>query len=85
MPSATVVKEAVKGALLPSEESPDLSAQSRARFTANAVKDAKTGELYLDLDNFISAVAPKTEDYVSRPKMTALDLAAPLAPWHAAG
>lgn len=58
------VKEAVKDSLVGSEESSQLSAQTRARFAANALKDPETGELYMGPDEFIAAVAPASEDYV---------------------
>lgn len=66
--SATTVKEAVKEAVSGSSEQPpaQLSSQSRARFTANALKDAETGELHMGPEQFINAVAPKDEDFVSR-------------------
>ncbi|RCI08606.1 hypothetical protein L249_4885 [Ophiocordyceps polyrhachis-furcata BCC 54312] len=60
MSKATAVKETLLGS---GEEAPQLSAKSRARFTACAVKDAETGELYMGPDEFINAVAPKDEDY----------------------
>lgn len=65
MSTATTVKEAVKETLVGSEDPIQLSAQSKARFTAHAIKDAETGELYMGADEFINAVAPKDEDYVS--------------------
>lgn len=66
MSKAMVVKEAVKETLLGSDEPPQLSAQSRARFISNAVKDPETGELFMGPDEFINTIAPKNEDYVSR-------------------
>lgn len=66
MSKATVVKEAVKETLLGSDEPTQLSAQSRARFINNAVKDPDTGELYMGPDEFINTIAPQNEDYVSR-------------------
>ena len=66
-PSGTVLKEAVKETLLGSEEPLQVSAQSRVQFTQNAIKDAETGELYMGADEFINAVAPKGEDFVSFP------------------
>lgn len=59
------VKEAVKDSLVGVEETSQVSAQARARFTANALKDPETGELYMGPDEFIQAVAPPSEDYVS--------------------
>ena len=58
------VKEAVKESLLGSTEAPHLSQQSRLNFVRHAQKD-ENGELFMDRENFINAVAPKHEDYVS--------------------
>ncbi|UNI19066.1 mitochondrial aspartate-glutamate transporter agc1 [Purpureocillium takamizusanense] len=63
MSKATAVKEAVKESLVGHDEPVQLSAQTKARFTSNAVKDPETGELYMGPDEFINAVAPKNEDY----------------------
>ncbi|PHH88659.1 hypothetical protein CDD83_7261 [Cordyceps sp. RAO-2017] len=63
MSKVTVVKEAVKETLMGSDEPTQLSAQSRARFISNAVKDPDTGELYMGPDEFINAIAPRNEDY----------------------
>ncbi|KJZ80534.1 hypothetical protein HIM_00384 [Hirsutella minnesotensis 3608] len=63
MSKAKVVKEAVKETLLGSDEPAKLSAQSRARFLSNAVKDPETGELYMGPDEFIDTIAPANEDY----------------------
>ena len=64
---STKVKEAVKGTFVGSSpaETPgsQLSAQSRARFNSNAVRDEATGELYMGPEEFINAVAPENEDY----------------------
>lgn len=65
MASAAVVKETLKEAVVGSDEPAQLSAQSKARFTSNAVKDPETGELYMGSDEFISAITPSTEDFVS--------------------
>lgn len=59
------VKEAVKETLVGSHEPAQLSAQTRARFNRYAVKDPETGELYLGPEQFIDAIAPPNEDYVS--------------------
>jgi solute carrier family 25 aspartate/glutamate transporter 12/13 len=58
------VKEAVKESLLGSTESPQLSHQARSNFIRHAQKD-ENGDLFMDKENFIDAVAPKQEDYVS--------------------
>lgn len=67
MSKVTAVKEAVKESLVGSDEPLEVSAQSAARFNSYAVKDADTGELYMGTEQFIDAVAPKTEDFVSSP------------------
>lgn len=59
------VKEAVKESLLGSEESAQLSSQTKARFNSNATKDPETGELFMGAEEFVNAIAPDNEDYVS--------------------
>ncbi|KAH7318680.1 mitochondrial carrier domain-containing protein [Stachybotrys elegans] len=63
MSKVAVVTEAVKESLVGTEEAPQLSAQSKARFVSHAVKDSETGELYMGVEQFIDAIAPKDEDY----------------------
>lgn len=65
MSKAIQVKEAVKETLVGVEEPVQVSAQSKARFSQNAVKDPQSGELVMGPDEFINAVAPANEDYVS--------------------
>lgn len=67
MSKIAVATEAVKETLIGTHQDTTLqaSAQTKARFVAHAVKDAETGELYLGLDEFVTAVAPKDEDFVS--------------------
>lgn len=65
MAASTTVKEVVKGALLGSDEPNNLSASYRASFINNAKKDEKTGELFMGPNEFIDAIAPADEDYVS--------------------
>lgn len=67
MANAAVVKETIKETLVGSEDTTPnkLSTQSKARFTSNAVKDVETGELYMGPNEFINAVAPEQEDFVS--------------------
>ena len=62
--SASAVKEAVKETVLGSDDAAGPSSQSKARFTKRAVKD-ETGELIMGPDEFINAVAPENEDFVS--------------------
>lgn len=61
--STAAVKEAVKEAVLGSDEATGPSKQSKARFTRLAVKD-ETGELFMGPEEFINAVAPENEDFV---------------------
>ena len=74
MANVATVKEAVKETLIGSKEPAQLSAQTKARFNAHAIKDPETGELYMGPDQFINAVAPPDEDYVSwnRPRLVPL-------------
>jgi solute carrier family 25 aspartate/glutamate transporter 12/13 len=65
MSKVATVKEAVKETLVGSHEPEQLSAQTKARFNRHAVKDPETGELYLGPEQFIDAIAPPHEDYVS--------------------
>lgn len=66
MSKAVAVKEAVKETLIGSEEPVQVSAQTKARFNSNAIKDPESGELYMGQEEFINAVAPSDEDYVSQ-------------------
>lgn len=65
MATPPTVKEAVKSSLLGSEEPAHLSASYRATFLSSAKKDEKTGELVMGPEEFIAAIAPADEDYVS--------------------
>lgn len=65
MATAIQVKEAVKETLIGSEEPVSMSAQTKTRFFQCATKDSETGELMMGPDEFINAVAPADEDYVS--------------------
>jgi hypothetical protein len=58
------VKDTVKETLVGSREVPELSHQARSNFLRHAQKD-EHGELFMTEDDFINAVAPKHEDYVS--------------------
>jgi hypothetical protein len=64
MATALKVKEAVKESLLGTEEPTQLSAQTRSTFLLHAKKDPESGELYIDKEEFINAIAPPSEDYV---------------------
>lgn len=58
------IKETVKEKLVGSTEEPPLSHQARANFLRYAQKD-EHGEPFMTENDFINAVAPKQEDYVS--------------------
>ena len=60
------VTEAVKESLLGSSAPPSLSTESRMTFLKHAKKD-QDGELYMNEEDFINAIAPPEEDYVSPP------------------
>lgn len=59
------VTEKVKESLVGTEEEPQLSGQSRADFMQHAITDEETGERYMGQKEFIDAIAPEGEDYVS--------------------
>lgn len=70
MSKVVSVKEAVKESLVgvvEEQPSAELSVQTKARFNKHAVKDETSGELFLGPEEFIDAVAPVDEDYVSAP------------------
>lgn len=58
------VTEAVKESLLGSTTPAQLSSESRATFLKHAQQDSD-GELYMSEEDFIAAIAPPEEDYVS--------------------
>ena len=59
------VAESVKESLVGTELEPELSQQSRNEFMQHAVRDSASGDWYLGEKEFINAVAPEGEDYVS--------------------
>ena len=63
------VTEQVGEVLLGTTEEPQLSQLTRAAFMKHAQKDEATGEYFLTEDQFIDAVAPESEDYVSHPSV----------------
>jgi solute carrier family 25 (mitochondrial aspartate/glutamate transporter), member 12/13 len=70
----TRFEESLLGSELPTDV--QLSAQSKATFDKNARKDEKSGELFMGEEEFINAIAPEGEDYVSyilRPLFAAID------------
>ena len=61
----STVKASLKESLLGVEKEPDLSLQSKANFNKNARQDEVTGESYMTEEDFVNAIAPKSENYVS--------------------
>lgn len=59
------VKAAVKESLLGTEKEPDLSLQTKASFDLNASQDEATGERFMTEEDFVNAIAPNNENYVS--------------------
>lgn len=61
------VKDAVKETLLGAENVPDIkiTGQSKDTFEKYAQTDGESGELYMSEEDFVNAVAPVGEDYVS--------------------
>ncbi len=59
------VKAAVKQSLLGTEQEADLSLQTKATFDKYSTRDEANGEVYMTEDDFVSAIAPETENYVS--------------------
>lgn len=58
-------KLAVKESLLGTTREPELSTQTKATFDRNARQDETSGELYMTEEDFVNAVAPASENYVS--------------------
>ena len=56
---------AVKESLLCTTREPELSTQARATFDRNARLDETRQELCMTEEDFVNAVAPSSEDYVS--------------------
>lgn len=59
------VKEAVKESRVGTSREPPLSAQIKANFERHSRKDEQTGEMYMTEEDFVNAIAPEGEDYVS--------------------
>lgn len=60
------VQAQVKESLLGTTREPELSTQTRQTFDRHAKKDETTGEFYMTEHEFVDAIAPATEDYVSQ-------------------
>lgn len=58
-------KLAVKESLLGTERESELSIQTKATFDRNARQDGPDGEFFIAEEDFINAIAPSSENYVS--------------------
>lgn len=61
---AEKVKESLKETLLGTEETENVSTESKNRFLEYATLE-EDGEKFMTPDDFINAIAPPEEDYVS--------------------
>ena len=60
-----LAKQAVKESLLGTTRDPELSQQTKATFDRNARQDEATGDNYMTEEDFVNAIAPASENYVS--------------------
>jgi hypothetical protein len=63
-PVAEAVKESLIGATIEPQAQPQLSQQTQATFEKHARRD-EDGEFYMTEEDFVDAIAPENEDYVS--------------------
>ena len=73
------VAETVKGSLLGTSEPEELSPSSRKTFLKHARRDEDTDELYMGEEEFVNAIAPPDQDYVSL-KVPLLRIRSPIPP-----
>lgn len=59
------VTEAVKETLVGTTREPQLTSQTKATFDRNARQDDGSEDLYMNENDFVNAIAPENEDYVS--------------------
>lgn len=63
-------KQAVTESLLGTTREPELSQQTKATFDRNARQDEVTDDYYMTEEDFVNAIAPASENYVSsRPRL----------------
>ena len=60
-----MAKQSVKESLLGTTIEPELSQQTKATFDRNARQDEATGDNYMTEEDFVNAIAPASENYVS--------------------
>ena len=66
--------EAVKETLVGTIREPELSSHTKATFNRHAKRDEGSEELYMTEAEFVNAIAPETEDYVSSLALCAQEL-----------
>jgi hypothetical protein len=59
------VAESVKESLLGTSQPEQLSPSSRTTFLKHAKRDEETDELYMGQEEFVNAIAPPEQNYVS--------------------
>ena len=67
------VTEAVKETLVGTTREPEPSQEIRAAFDKFAKRDEASGEEYMTEEDFVDAIAPINEDYVSGPSLLFCD------------
>jgi solute carrier family 25 aspartate/glutamate transporter 12/13 len=67
--------EVLKEKVLGTELEPQLSAQTRNNFLQYARKDEGSDEYYMTETEFVDAIAPEGEDYVSTCRLEAASMA----------
>ena len=61
------VKSEVEDSIGTADEDVQFSSLARSEFMQHALRDEETGELYMDEEAFVNAVAPLGHDYVCQP------------------
>lgn len=62
---ATVTEKVKESLVGYTDEEPSLTGETKDFFFQHAIKDEDSGEYYLTEKEFVEAIAPKGEDYVS--------------------
>ena len=58
-------KQAIKESLIGTTREPELSQLTKATFDRNARQDEATGDYFMTEEDFVNAIAPTNENYVS--------------------
>ena len=58
-------KQAIKESLIGTTREPELSQLTKAAFDRSARQDEATGDYYMTEEDFVNAIAPANENYVS--------------------